>query len=192
MAGKRELILVFAADVIFVRDVFRGLAVVDQRVELGHPLVGKAPAERAVIHLHVAALKRARRFAHYPRASRHALDAAGDEQIAVVGLDGAAGLVDRFESGTAQAVHRRPRDRVGQAGEQGSIARDIARVFAGLVGTAEINVFDFIFVDAGLFNHLGDDIRGEIIGADIFQYAAVASHWRAHSFDDYGFSHGFT
>jgi hypothetical protein len=35
-------------------------------------------------------------------------------------------------------------------------------------------------------------MRGEIISADVFEYAAVASHRGAHRFDNNGFSHGFT
>ena len=38
----------------------------------------------------------------------------------------------------------------------------------------------------------GDDICGEIVGANVFENAAVAAHRRAHGFDDDGFSHGFT
>ena len=110
----------------------------------------------------------------------------------MIGLDGPTGLIDRFESGAAQAVHRRSRDRVRQPGEQGSIARHVARVFARLVRTPKIDIFNLFLVDAGFFDQFGDNMRGKIIGANIFQYAAVASHRRAHSFDDYGFSHGFT
>ena len=177
---------------IFLRDVLGGLAVVDQRVELAHALVGKTPAERAVVHLNIAALKRIGRFAHDPGAAGHAFDAAGDEEIAVIGFDRAGRLIDRFESGAAQTVHRRAGNRVRQTGEQRSVARDVARVFAGLVGAAEVDVFDLVFIDAGSFDHLGDDVGGEIVGANVFQNPAMAPHGRAHGFDDDGFFHDFT
>ncbi len=89
-------------------------------------LFGEAPSERAVVHLHVAALKCIRGFGHHPGPASHALDAARDEQIAMIGFDGAPSLIDRFETRAAQAIHRRARNRVGQTGQQRSVARYIA------------------------------------------------------------------
>ena len=177
---------------IFVRDVFRCLAVVDQRVKLRHALVGKAPAERAVVHLHIATLVRVGRLTHDPRTAGHALDAAGNKKITVIGFHGASRLIDRFEARAAQAIDRRAGNCVRQAGKQRRVACDVARVFARLIGAAEVDVFDLFFIDAGLFDELRNDKRGEIVGANVFENAAVAAHRCAHGFNDNGFSHGFT
>ncbi len=192
MARQRELVLIFTVDVMFLGDILGGLAIIDQRIEFAHALVGKTPAEGAVVHVNIAALKRIGRFAHDPGAAGHAFDAAGDEQVAVIGFHRAARLIDRFEAGAAQAIDRCAGNRVGQTGEQGSVARDVARIFAGLIGAAEVDVFDLVFIDAGLFDHLADDVGGEIVGANVFENAAMAAHGRAHCFDDDGFSHDFT
>ena len=110
----------------------------------------------------------------------------------MIGFDRAPGLVDRFETGAAQTIHRRARNRVRQPGEERCVARHVARVFAGLIGAAEVHVFDLFFVDAGFFDHFGDDVSREIVGTNVFKNPAVASHRRAQGFDNDGFSHDFT
>ena len=76
--------------------------------------------------------------------------------------------------------HRRltvmPGHAVGQAGEQQRHARDVAVVLAGLVGAAEDHVVDRGGGHAGVALHqLADRVRGEIVGADLGEAAAVAA-----------------
>ena len=47
-----------------------------------------------------------------------------------------AAVTDRVKAGAAEPVDGRTRDRLWQAGEQRRHARDIAVVFAGLIGAA--------------------------------------------------------
>ena len=113
MTAQGEFVLFLPGDVIFLRDVFRGLAVVDQRVKFGHTAVRKAPTQRAVVHGYVATLEGVRRLGHHPGATGHALDPAGDENIAVIGLDRSSGLVDRLQSGAAQTIYGGAGNRIG-------------------------------------------------------------------------------
>jgi hypothetical protein len=61
-----------------------------------------------------------------------------------------------------------------------------------LVGTAEIDVFDFFFVDSGLVDQLSDDISAQVVGSNVFQNAAMSAHRGAHGFNNNCFLHGFT
>jgi len=70
--------------------------------------------------------------------------------------------------------------------------RATLRESSGLVGAAEINVFDLFFVDAGFLNQLGDDKGAKIIGANVFKNSTVTSHGRAHGFYNDCVFHGFT
>ena len=101
MTTQSDLILVLAADLIFLRDVFRCLAIINQRIQFAHAAVGKTPAQRAIVHRHVSALEGICRLRHHPGAASHTLDAPGDEKIAVFGLDSPSRLIDCFENGAA-------------------------------------------------------------------------------------------
>ena len=154
VTSQGELILFLPGDLIFLGDVFRGLAIVDQRVEFAHTAVGEAPTQGAVVQGYVATLEGVRRLGHHPGSAGHALDPAGDEKVAVIGLDGSSSLVDRLQSGPAQTIDRGAWNRIGQPCEKGRVARDVAGILARLVGTAEIDVFDFFFVDSVLSTNL--------------------------------------
>ena len=110
----------------------------------------------------------------------------------MVGFHRAAGLVDGFEAGAAQAVHGRSRNGVGESGKQRGVARYVARILARLIGATEVDVFDLFFVDTGFLDELGDDVSGQVVGADVFEDTAVTPRRRAHGLYDNGFFHDFT
>src|SRR3954447_20730969 len=91
-----------------------------------------------------------------------ALDPAGKEDVAHARLDHPGGDVDRLQPRGAEPVHRAAGDRVGQPGEQGGHAGDVAVVLAGLVGVAEVDVVDQRRVDFGALNDGLEDQRGQV------------------------------
>jgi len=124
-----------------------------------------------------------------PGCARHAFDAAGDVGLAFAGLDRAHGGIDCRESGGAQAVEGDASDFDRKACQQQGHARNVAIVLAGLVGAAEVHLLDDLGRDAGATQHLREDKRSQIIGADVLERAAVATDGRAHRFNDDRFGH---
>ena len=104
-------------------------------------------------------------------------------EVALAELDRAGGAVDRLQAGGAEAVDGGAGDAVGQAGEQRRHPRHVAVVLARLVGGAEVDVVDPLGVDAGALDHGGDRVRGQVVGADAGERAAVGAHRRAHRVD---------
>src|SRR5262249_60225949 len=97
----------------------------------------------------------------------HALDAAGPEEVAVVGLNGSCGLVDCLQSGPAQTIDRGAWNRIGQPREKRRVARDVAGILTRLVRTAEIDIFDFFLVDSGFVDQFSDDVSAQVIGSNV-------------------------
>ncbi len=85
----------------------------------------------------------------------------------MIGFHGASRLIDRFEARAAQAIDRRAGNCVRQAGEQRRVARDVARVFARLIGAADpqgplkwadqIGLDEVLAVPEGLQRETGED-----------------------------------
>ena len=80
----------------------------------------------------------------------------------------------------------RPPTSTGQPGEQHRHPGDVAVVLARLVRAAEDDVLDERRVDAGAVDDRAQDERGEVVGADARQRAAVAADGRPHRLDDPG------
>ena len=89
----------------------------------------------------------------------------GDHHLAVIGLDHPRGDVDGVEAGGTQTIDRRAGHRIGKSREQHGHARDIAVVFARLIGRAEVYVVDELRINACPFDELANDQRRQIVGA---------------------------
>src|SRR5579859_4193092 len=89
-----ERILVRTRDVVALGDILRGLAHAVGMVHLGEPRVHEAPAQCAVLQLHLAALEGRLGLAENVWSAGHALDAASDVHISLTSLDGVRGGVD--------------------------------------------------------------------------------------------------
>jgi hypothetical protein len=77
-----------------------------------------------------------------------------------------------------------------QTREQQAHARDVAVVFAGLVGAAVKHVGDRSPIDFGVARHQrAQRNRAEIVGAHRGERAAVAAEGRAHGIADEGLVH---
>ena len=94
--------------------------------------------------------------------------------------------VDRLEARAAQPVDGQPADLDREAGQQHGHPRDVAVVLAGLVGAAEDDVLDEGRVEAGAIDDGAQDGRGEVVGADGRERAAVAADRRPDGLDDPG------
>jgi hypothetical protein len=82
-------------------------------------------------------------------------------------------------------------DFFGQACEEQGHARDVAIIFAGLIGAAEEHVVERGPIDPGVARYQrGDRDGGEIVGADGGERAAVAADRRANRVADVGVGHG--
>ena len=116
--------------------------------------------------------------------ARHALDATGDDAIRLAQGNLPRRDVDRREAARAQTVDRQAGDLVGHPGEQSGHARDVAVVFAGLIGATEDDLVHCFGGAGGAFqgglNHLG----GQIIGTDTGERAADAPDRRANGGED--------
>ena len=95
------------------------------------------------------------------------LDAGGDEDVTLAGLDGMSGHADRLQRGGAVAVDRDTRD-MAHAGEFGHDAGDVVALHAGGLGGAEDDVLDEAAIEGrDLVERGADDGGGEIVGTDL-------------------------
>ncbi len=185
LALDGEAVLIFARDREALRHVFGRFAHAVGLIHLGQARVGEAPADGRIEHFG-RALPGLGGFGHDERGTGHALDAAGDDDVGAAAFDRACGDVDGFEAGGAQSVHRAAGHAVGQAGEQGGHAGDVAVVLAGLVRGAEIDVVDDGGVDSAAADGFADDEGGQVVGANSGEASAIAGEGRSHGGDDGG------
>ncbi len=169
MAEQRELVLPFAADLVLIGNVLRGLPQADRRVELGHPRADQPPAKPGV---HDASLARERlgRPRHDKRRPGHRLDPAGDADIGVPGRDRPRGRANRLHARTAQPVHRGTRHLDRQAGQQHAHPGHVPVVLTCLVGRAPVHVVNGLRVKPRVARHQrGDHVSGQMVRPDASQ-----------------------
>ena len=185
----REPVLVLARDAEVVSDILRRLRHRIDTEARFHRRVHEAPADRGVVN-GIAARKRAVRLRHHERCACHAFNAACHDEIGVSAANRARCHRHRVEAGAAQAIQRRARRRLAEPGEQRGHARDVAVVFARLVGAAHDDVIERAPIDAGVARgerpqrHLG-----EIVRPNLGERSAVASDGRARGVADESVGH---
>src|SRR6185436_13537378 len=130
LRAEREFVGLLARDAEVLGDVVAGLGHGVVAELLRHLRIRKARADGGVVHLDFAAEWRVG-LAHDVGRAAHALDAAGDVEVAFATGDGARGIDHRLQAARAQAVDRDAGRGWRQAGEQRGEARDVAAVFAG-------------------------------------------------------------
>ena len=189
LALGRESILILAAYTEFLGHILGRLGHrIDAELRL-HQLVDEAPADRRVVHLGLA-IEGAGRLGDDEGRAAHALDAAGDDQAALPAADRPRRHRDRIEAGAAEPVQRHAARRLRQPGEQPRHARDVAIVLARLVGAAVDHILDRPPIDAWIaFDQRPDRVRGEIVGADRREAAAIASDRGPDRIADIGLGH---
>ena len=86
LRGERHAVLRLALDAELGGDVLGRLGHRVDAVQLLHPPVDEAPADRRVVD-RVGAAERRLGLGHHERRAAHALDAAGDHQLRLAALD---------------------------------------------------------------------------------------------------------
>ena len=97
----------------------------------------------------------------------HALDPAGDEDVAFAGANRVRRARHGLKSGATEAVHRLSRHFHREPREQRRHARDVAVVFSRLVGAAEDHVLDPIGRHARAVNDSANRAGGKVVGAHL-------------------------
>ena len=189
LRGERELVGLLARDAEVLRHVVAGLGHRVVAELLHHFRVGEARADGGVEHLHFAAERRVG-LAHDVRRAAHALDAAGDVEVAFAAGDGARRVDHRLQAARAQAVDGDARRGRRQAGEQRGEARDVAAVLARLRDAAHDHVADLRGVDLVARHHFLQHFGGEVVGTHRRELAGVAADRGAQSVVEVGIEHG--
>jgi hypothetical protein len=123
------------------------------------------------------------------RHPRHALDAAGDDEVLGAGLDRLRGEVHGLLPGAAKAVQRHARDiNRPSSGEQRS-TRDVRALFAGLGDTTDDDVVDLGGIDIIAFDNLVQRHAEHVDRMDLRQRSRGRARAASASVDD-GFTHG--
>jgi hypothetical protein len=123
----------------------------------------------------------------------HGFDAAGNGEIDFTGADGAGAGADGIEAGGAKAVQRGAGNGIRQAGQQRGHAGDVAVVFTGLVGAAEIDFLDGSPIHAGIAVHQGfNGGGGEVVGANFGKGAAETADGGADGVANEDIAHQFS
>jgi hypothetical protein len=186
MGGEGEGVLVLARDGVLRHEVLRRLTHLLEGEELPHLGVREAPAEGGVEDRRVADGESHVGLLHGEGRAAHALDAAGEADVAVPHADGARGLHHSFEPRGAEAVEGHGRHGLRQPGEQHAHARDVAVVLARLVRAAGVGLVDGVVRHAGAADGLAEDVGEQVVGAHGRQPAADAADGRAAGADDDG------
>src|SRR5438309_22103 len=174
LGGERELVGLAARDAEVLRHVIAGLRHRVVAELLDEPGIREARADGAVVQLDLPAVGGVRLADHVRRAA-HALDAAGDVQVAFAGGDGARRIDDRLQAACAKPVHRDARRGRRQARQQRRETRHVAVVLARLVDAAQHHVADFARLERVARDDLPDHFGGEVVGAHRSQVSGVPS-----------------
>src|SRR5205814_5242458 len=144
------------------------------------PRVREPPAELRV-PLHPVAVVRPR---VRERGTRHRLDAARDEEVAVARDHRVAGSDHGGEPRRAEPVDGDAGYRLRESREERPHARDVAVVLAGLIRAAEPDVLDLRGWYSGALNGRLDRRPGEIVRAHARKRAVAPPDRRAHRTQD--------
>ncbi len=184
MAGQREHVLLLAGDAVFVGDQLGALAQ-GHRPLRGHPGIDHPPAQRGGEHLLMPRGEGPFGLAQHIGRAAHRLHAARDRDMRIAVRDGAGRLDNRLQAGTAQPVDGHSGDGHRQPGQQHRHPRDVAVVLARPVGVAEDDVVDPRRIEVRGALHQGPDhMRGQIVGPDGGQGAAVLADGGPYRIDD--------
>jgi hypothetical protein len=151
--------------------------------------VRETRADGRVEDAHLAAVGRLG-LGHHERRAAHALDATGDEQVALARGDHLRGIGHRVQAARAVALEHRAADLDRQAGEQAGMARDAARVFAALVGAADHDVLELLGLEAAARHQFLHHAGEQVVGANAGQRAGVAADGGAESVVQVCVEHG--
>ena len=145
------------------------------RPALADLLVDRAPAEVAEVRPH--------------RHARHVLDARRDDDVEVAGLDRRRAVERGLQRRSALAVDRRGADRLRPAGDEHRLPADVQRLLADLGHAAHLHVLDLAGLDVEPVDEAVQDLRRELVGADLGERAAAPPDRGANRIDDERVTH---
>ena len=105
------------------------------------------------------------------RHARHALDAAGDDEVLRAGHHAHRREVDRLEPGAAEAVEGDAGDLVGPARREHRVARDVGALLADLRDAADDDVVDVRRVDPRLLGETVERLGEQLLRMDVRERA---------------------
>ena len=152
LAPQGETVLILAADRKLFGQILGRLRHRLRAVSLFQLLVDEAPAHGRVIHLRRPA-EGAFRLADDEGCARHALDAAGNHELALPRLDRLGADPYGIQSRAAQPVDCAARNFLGNASQKAAHAGNIAVILARLVCASEHHVIQRGPVDIGMALH---------------------------------------
>jgi hypothetical protein len=189
LRAQRESVLVLAAHAPSLGDVLARLAHRGARVLLLVAGVREPPAKCRVEQRAVPSRERHVGFRRDERRTRHRLDTAGHEQVAVPGDHRVARAGDCREARRAEPVHRHAGHGLRKAREQRREPSDVAVVLTRLVGAPEPDVLDLGRWHARALDGRRHRDRGEVVGPDAGESAPVPADGRPHGREDDGPRH---
>ncbi len=119
----------------------------------------------------------------------HALDPAGDEDVALAAGDGLRRHDDGVQAAAAIALQDRACDLDRQPGEEPGMAPDAAAVLARLVGAADDHVLDLFRGERALFDDFGDDRGQHVVGPHPGERPGMAAEGGAQTVIEIGVEH---
>ena len=163
-----ELVLLLTGDAVHLAQHFRGQA--HHVGGLGGDLGDLRVDVHTVIHGHVT----------------HVLHTTDDEHVAVAGLDGLGGGVQRLHGRATQTVHGLGSAGARQAGQHGDVTGDVHALFFGLVYTAPDHIFGLLDVPVGVTLHERFHQQGrQFFGTHVTELAITAlAHGSTDRIDD--------
>ena len=114
----------------------------------------------------------------------HVLDAGSDDEVEVAGLDCRGAVEGGLERGAALPVHGRGAHGLGPAGDENCAPPDVQRLLADLGHAAHLHVLDLARVDIDAPDEAVQDLRRELVRADLGQRAVPPPDRRANGVDD--------
>ena len=110
--------------------------------------------------------------------------------LALAGFDGAHRGVDRRQARGTQTVESDRGHLHREARQQQRHAGDVAVVFAGLVGAAQVHLFNDLELRTFARRRTSvEDQRRQVVRAHLLEHAAMTADGRADRFDDDRFGH---
>ena len=144
--------------------------------------------KNAVFELSVAEAVAVAALADVEGQHRHVLNAAGEHDIGVAGLDPAGGRVYRFKAGAAKARYVVGRYLYRYARLHRRVAPDV-RVLHDLADASENHLVDLVGPDAGALHGCLEDDCGKVRRRGVLECAAHASNGRARAADENNLFH---
>ena len=160
-------------------------------IKFFHARVGKTPAQRGIVSRQIAEGKPLLCFRKSVRRSRHTFHAASQIQIAIIISDSTVSHVHCTQPRSAQTVDRCRRHTDGNSGQKGRHARHIAAIFAGLVGTAQIDFFNCFWIQMVSFNKCPEDVCTHIVRPHFGQRSPQCPNRSAQRIHNHNFRHNF-